>query len=118
MAVNEFPGPPQLTHSPDEGELVRWARQISAWGQRMMAGRSNNIGEITLTANGASITSVTDFRVNVNSALVFVPTTQQAHDIYFSLGGVRATSVANGSFSITHADNPDTTATFKYVILG
>lgn len=118
MAINEFPGPPQLTHSPDEGELVRWARQVTNWGQRVMFGRFNNVDDVTLSANGASVTSVTDFRVNVNSAITFVPTTQQAHDIYFSLGGIRAINVKNGSFDITHPDNPDTTATFKYVILG
>ena len=117
MANNEYPLPPQIPPKPEEVSFVRWGRQINRAIDGLMHGRSNNVGEVTLSASTAA-SVVSDVRVNINSAIQFVPTTSNAALDASSAGGVWASTVANGSFTITHPNNANSDKTFKYVITG
>jgi len=81
-----------------------------------MAGHTNNVGDVTLDANQAT-TAVTDQRVNVNSAVILVPTSANAlADVVGT--GVYVSSIGDDTFTITHPNNANADKTFKYVIVG
>lgn len=68
-------------------------------------------GTVTLTASTTS-TVVTDSRVNTNSVIHFSPTTANAATAF---GGLY-TTVARGSFTITHPNTADLDKTFSYTV--
>lgn len=78
--------------------------------------RLDAAGEVTLTINVAT-TTVTDIRVGVNSVVVLQPmaavsATEQGN------GTIYVSSVANGSFVITHANNATAGRIFRYIVMG
>ena len=79
-------------------------------------GRSNATGEVTLTASAAS-TDVTAVVCSSGSTVLLQPTTANAAaEIGNGTGYVSA--VANGSFTITHANNSQTDRSFRWVAIG
>lgn len=77
--------------------------------------RLDAVGELTLTPNVAS-TAVADIRVTVNSAVVLTPVTASAAT---ELGnGTAYVTVANESFTVTHANNATADRTFRYIVMG
>lgn len=79
----------------------------------IMRGKTNNRGEVTLTASATS-TTVTDPNVGASSTIVLSPLTANA------AGALSTTYITagNGSFEITHANNAQTDRDFRYVVVG
>lgn len=83
---------------------------------QLAQGRSNANGTFTLTAN-TTTTAVTSINCGSGSTVTYTPTTANASG---EVGGgtIYIATVANGSFTITHANAATTDRTFKYAIQG
>jgi hypothetical protein len=53
-------------------------REISEVVNNLVEGKSNNTGEITLSAGGATTTTINDERIGFNSVILLMPTTSSA----------------------------------------
>lgn len=84
--------------------------------QQLAAGRSNATGTVTLVT-GSATTVVTDRNCAVGTAPLFTPTTANAATETGN-GTMYVSAVANGSFTITHANSATTGRTFLYVLQG
>lgn len=93
----------------DEKDLQIFALAINELTQ----GRSNAHGTVTLTANAAS-TAVTNSNCASGSCVKLTPTTANAA----SALATTYVTAANGSFTITHANNAQVDKTFTYAIQG
>ncbi len=76
----------------------------------MMDGKTNNGGEVTLTA-GAASTTLRDPIINVNSRLWLSPQTSNAAA---ALGTTYFSAPTSGAIVINHANNGQTDRTFAY----
>lgn len=101
----------RVTFLADMRETVR--RLVDAVN-RMMDGRSNAVGEVTLTAS-ATTTAVTDYRVGSDSVIALMPTTSNAAA---ALGTTYVSARTQNGFTLTHANNAQTDRTFGYAIVG
>lgn len=81
---------------------------------QILKGRANNVGAFTITAN-ATTTQVSDNLFESAMVPVFVPTTANAAA---ALSTTYVSARANGSFTVTHANNAQTDRTFLYVRWG
>jgi len=84
--------------------------------QHLAAGRSNATGAVTL-ATSASSTVVTDANCAADSVPLLTPATANAA-AEVGNGTMYVSSVANGSFTITHANSATAGRTFLYVLQG
>lgn len=84
--------------------------------QQLAAGRSNAVGTVTLTAS-VTTTAVTTANCAVGSTPILTATTDNAA-AEFKNGTIKVSAVANGSFTITHANSAQTDRTFLYAIVG
>jgi hypothetical protein len=84
--------------------------------QQLAAGRSNAVGSVTL-ATGASTTTVTTLNCATSSTPILTPATANAATEVGN-GTMYVSAVANGSFTITHANSATTGRTFLYAIIG
>jgi hypothetical protein len=84
--------------------------------QQLAAGRSNAVGTVTL-ATGAASTVVTDKNCALGSTPLLTPVTANAA-AEFGNGTMYVSVVANGSFTITHANSATSGRTFLYAIHG
>jgi len=84
--------------------------------QQLAAGRSNAVGSVTL-ATGASTTMVATANCAEGSVPILVPASADAAT-EFGNGTVYVSAVANGSFTIAHANSAVTGRTFLYAIVG
>jgi hypothetical protein len=84
--------------------------------QQLAAGRSNAVGTVTL-ATGAATTTVSTPNCAAGSTPMLTPATANAAA---ELGNATlyVSAVANGSFTITHANSATAGRTFFYAILG
>ncbi len=98
--------------SSNEKDLTKFAFAI----QQLAMGRSNAVGTFTLTANAAT-TTVTAPACAVGSTPLYTPTTANA-SAEIGAGTIRISTISNGSFVVTHANNAQTDRTYKYAILG
>jgi len=53
-------------------------REVSEIVNNLVEGKSNNTGEITLAASGATTTTISDERIGFNSVVLLMPTTATA----------------------------------------
>lgn len=84
--------------------------------QQLAAGRSNAVGAVTLTTSVAA-TTVTTSNCAVGSTPILTPTTANAA-AEVGNGTMYVSAVANGSFTITHANSATTGRTFLYALVG
>ncbi len=84
--------------------------------QQLAAGRSNAVGTVTL-ATGSAITVVTDKNCAVGSTPLLTPVTANAAT-EIGNGTVYVSAVANGSFTITHANSTTAGRNFLYALQG
>ncbi len=84
--------------------------------QQLGAGRSNAVGTVTLTINVAT-TTVTDNNCAPGSVIKWTPTTASAAT-EIGNGTMYLSTVANKSFTITHANSATADRTFLYAIQG
>jgi hypothetical protein len=80
----------------------------------LIEGRSNATGLVTLTAN-ATTTTVSKATINANAGLFLFPRTANAAA---ALATTHVSSVAAGSFVLTHANNAQTDRHFHYLVIG
>lgn len=95
-----------------------FSRRIYEVLQALRSGKTENVGEVTLTANAAS-TAVTDIRVSPQSVIVWHPrTANAAAELANGTMYVTDANMANGSFTVTHANNAQTDRDFRYAVIG
>lgn len=87
--------------------------------QQLAAGRSNATGTVTLTVNvgTTTVTPTQTGSIAAGSTPILTPTTANAA-AEVGNGTMYVSAVANGSFTITHANASTTGRTFLYAILG
>lgn len=100
--------PPHL----QEQDQVRQNQAI----RELFEGRSNAVGTVTLTASQTT-TAVTAINCGAGSRVFLMPTTANA-SAEFGNGTIRISSVGQGTFTITHANNSQTDRIFFWVALG
>jgi hypothetical protein len=98
--------------APNETNLTRLCRSI----RDLFEGRSNAMGGCTLRANEAT-TTVTHSCIGPESRIVLFPTHADAA-AEMAGGNMYISAKAQGSFVITHANDPSASRTFDYVIQG
>ncbi|HAK62066.1 MAG TPA: hypothetical protein DCO82_02365 [Alphaproteobacteria bacterium] len=81
----------------------------------ILNGRMDAVGEVTLAENAAS-TAVTDTRVVKNSAVILTPMTANAAAA-IGTTYIPEADYGTGTFTIRHANNPQTDRSFRYIIL-
>lgn len=84
--------------------------------QQLAAGRSNAVGSVTL-ATGSATTTVSTPNCAAGSTPILTPATANAA-AELGNGTMYVSAVANGSFTITHANSATAGRTFLYAILG
>ena len=89
-------------------------RKVATAINRVIEGRTDNYGSVTLTANAAT-TTVTNQWASENSTILLSPRTANAAA---AIAASYVTSKLNGSFVITHANNAQTDRTFDYAMIG
>ena len=77
MAINSFPPPPPIPVDPDQSTLLRWCRSIHVWGRCVTQGKTNNVGEVTLSVSTVA-SVVSNPIVSINSMISLDPTTANA----------------------------------------
>jgi hypothetical protein len=91
-------------------------RKVNAAINNLAQGRSNAVGTVTLTASAAT-TTVTARNCGAGSVVLLSPLTAHAA-AEIGNGTIYVSAVANGSFTLTHANNSQADRTFGYVCLG
>lgn len=84
--------------------------------QQLASGRSNAVGTVTLST-GAASTVVADKNCATASTPILTPVSANAA-AELGNGTMYVSAVANGSFTITHANSATAGRTFRYAILG
>jgi hypothetical protein len=88
--------------------------QVERTINELLKGRANNVGEVTLTANDTTSTTV-DTRIKSQMKIFLEPRTANAAA---ALTNVYVSAVADGSFTLTHSNTATLDRTFDYVIHG
>jgi hypothetical protein len=68
------------------------ARSVAEIVNNLVEGKSNNTGDITLVAGGASSTTIYDERIGYNSYIGLEPKTQTSASTYFPYGSFQDTT--------------------------
>ena len=84
--------------------------------QQIAAGRSNAVGTVTL-ATGLATTTVTAPNCATGSTPILTPASANAAT-ELGNGTMYVSAVANGSFTLTHANSSTAGRTFLYALLG
>jgi hypothetical protein len=84
--------------------------------QQLAAGRSNAVGSVTL-ATGVSSTTVTTANCAAGSVPILVPASANAA-AEVGNGTMYVSAVANGAFTITHANAASTGRVFLWAVVG
>ena len=87
------------------------ARSVAEIVNNLVEGKSNNTGDVTLSASGASSTTIFDERIGFNSYIGLEPKTQTAASTYFPYGAFQdttdqsiATTTATANITLTATD--------------
>jgi hypothetical protein len=91
-------------------------KKINLAIQQLAAGRSNATGTVTLRT-AATTTVVTDSNCAAGSTPLLTPMTANAA-AEIGNGTLYVSAVANGSFTITHANSATSGRTFLYALQG
>jgi hypothetical protein len=68
------------------------ARSVAEIVNNLVEGKSNNTGDVTLAASGASSTTIYDERIGYNSYIGLEPKTQTSASTYFPYGAFQDTT--------------------------
>lgn len=91
-------------------------REISLVVNNILNGKLNSTGSVTLTAS-TTTTAVSDERVGKESIILFMPLTANSASEQGN-GTMYVSTRADGSFTITHANNSQTDRQFGYIVIG
>ena len=89
-------------------------RQIAQLANNLLAGKTNNVVQVTLTPSSTT-TTLTDARIGANTAIILVPLTADAAAAF---SGLYVSSQANGTATLTHASSASVDRTFNVVLIG
>ena len=81
---------------------------------RVMQGKTNNTGTVTLTTSSTT-TTLTDPRIGAESVILFMPTTANAKT---AAANLYVSARASGSATLTHASSANVDQTFGYCVIG
>jgi hypothetical protein len=85
---------------------------------QLRKGKSENVGEVTLTA-GAATTVVRDIRASIQTGITFDPrTASAATELYGGTMYVLDANRASEQFTITHVNSGTADRTFFYILTG
>ena len=101
----------QLTMSDEVEHRRRLAEVVNG----AMLGKTNTTGSLTLTASQAT-TTLTDTRLTATSVIMFMPITANAA-AEIGAGGMYVSAQANGSATVTHANNAQADRDFRYAFI-
>jgi hypothetical protein len=106
--------PSQIVNLPtyDDNSTRRMVSAIRS----MAEGRSLAVSSVTLAANAAT-TTVTFQNCSQNAQVFLSPRTANA-SAEVGAGTIYVSSVSNGSFVLTHANNAQTDRTFGFAVFG
>ena len=97
---------------PAEKDIGRIVRAVI----ELITGRANNVVDVTLTPNAGSTT--VNF-VNCSVACGPIPIPLNAHAAAeIGNGTLYISSITNGAFTITHANNAQTDRNFRFICAG
>ena len=91
-------------------------REIATVVNNIMNGKINSTGSFTCTASSTT-TAITDERAGKNSIILLMPLTANSATEQGN-GTIFVSTRANGSFTVTHANNSQADRLFGYVIIG
>ena len=103
-----------LVPTQQPGTMQNWAYILARAINALIQGRASNVDSFTITANAAS-TVVSNNLFQSGMVPVFVPTTANAAA---ALATTYVSARANGSFTLTHANNAQVDRTFLYLFWG
>lgn len=108
--------------APDDlnSNIPDWCRRIAKTANGIMAGRTNNTDDVTLSPSSATtVVSLSAGRLAESSVIVFDALTSNAA-IELASGNmyVSVRNVNGSSFTITHTNNAQTDRNFRYAIIG
>lgn len=103
---------PYTTAVNPTGKNVVWA--LSQAVNQILKGRTNNVGDVTLTANSATTTLLNPL-ITPDSHISLRALTANAAA---ALGGLYVSARAAGTATLTHANNAQVDKTFTYTIHG
>lgn len=114
MTGFNYPGvpPPQSPISLDA--LQRWAQAAFVALNRMLLGKLNCTGDVTL-ASSVTTTTLTDSRITARSFIDLMPQTESAKN---AKSTVWISGRGTGTATINHALDITTDRTFTYLIIG
>ena len=95
-------------------DIAEQVRKIVTALNNVLRGKTNNTGEVTLTANDTT-TTLSDIRIGIQSVISLQPTTSNAAG---ALASTYLDDPGDGSVVINHANNAQTDRTFKYIVTG
>ncbi len=90
-------------------------RNVAEVVRGLMSGKSNNTGSVTLTAGGATSTTLNDEKIGYGSVILFCPLTSNAAGF---LSGLYVSARNKGSATLTHSANSASDRTFAYAVIG
>lgn len=91
-------------------------REVATALNQVIQGRNNANGSVTLTASAAT-TAVSDDSISGDATVLLTPRTANAAAEQ-AAGTLYLSAIANGSFTLTHANNAQSDRTFDYLVLG
>lgn len=95
-------------------QMIEWTRQIAETHNRTQAGKTNNLGTLTLTASATSST-VTDARIGPNTILHMTPIESDAATRTW---WQTYPNVTLGEAVINHDSDPSEDRTYVYTLNG
>ncbi len=101
-------------------DIPAWVRVIAAKVNQILRGKTNNVGEVTLTANAATSTITVPVGVfGDKTVFTFDPTTSTAATAFGSGGFYVSTRSPDlGTYVITHPNTADANKTFRVAYVG
>lgn len=87
--------------------------RVSRVVNNTVAGKTNNLTEVTLTANAAT-TTLNHYLIGAYSGLFFTPLTANAQ----AIATPRPSAMGDGTCTLNHANDANADKTFKVLIVG
>ena len=101
---------PPIRHA----DLAEWLRQTVQAVRRIMDGKINATGTVTLT-NGTATTTLTDALIGNDTVILFMATTANAAT---DLANLYVTGRTTGAATLNHTNNSQTDRTYDYIAIG
>ena len=109
--------PPPATFS-TLADVATYIRRMLDALNKLRAGKTENVVEVTLTAS-ASSTTLNDIRISPQSVIVWHPATANAAaELAAGTMYITDSNISNGTAIITHANNAQVDRHFRAAIIG